>query len=101
VYVAGYGSGNENDKDRIKGEAQGLMGCADTSSSRINVIGQYSDYTGVCISDRNGCGDCFDGECCASLILRRANPIKFCAQTKTIILLTPLLELSHRTSQPS
>ncbi|KAJ7268479.1 hypothetical protein C8J57DRAFT_1325237 [Mycena rebaudengoi] len=60
VYVAGYGSGGEIDKNKIKGQAQGLMGCADKSSGRINAMQQFDDFTGVCISDRNGCSDCFD-----------------------------------------
>jgi hypothetical protein len=80
VYVAGYGSGSEIDKSKIKGQAQGLMGCADKSSGRINAMQQFDDFTGVCISDRNGCGDCFDGKCCASLVSCRAN-LTMCADS--------------------
>ncbi|KAI5474418.1 hypothetical protein MNV49_003359 [Pseudohyphozyma bogoriensis] len=59
VYAAGRASGVDYDKYTTQSEAAGLLGCGDASSDQINALQTFTDH-GICISDGNGCGDCFD-----------------------------------------
>ncbi|KAJ7926363.1 hypothetical protein B0H13DRAFT_1599678, partial [Mycena leptocephala] len=74
VYVARV---DESDlpgmRDQIRNEAAGLFGCADGSVNKINGMQQFNDKFnhGTCISDGNGCGDCFDGR--SLLFYRKSN----------------------------
>ncbi|KAF5346645.1 hypothetical protein D9758_013193 [Tetrapyrgos nigripes] len=61
VYVARMPQDSLKDNsDLIREQAAGLFGCADTSKNKVNVMTQLSNKIGVCISNGNGCGDCFD-----------------------------------------
>ncbi|KAJ8496319.1 hypothetical protein ONZ45_g12516 [Pleurotus djamor] len=66
VYVAGDNAfedpqgGFVIDGDRIFQEAAGLMGCGDPNGNTINAMQSFSDSHATCVSDGNGCGDCFD-----------------------------------------
>lgn len=43
------------DKDQTRGEAQGLLGCADTKKGKVNALDFVtSDMHGVCISNGKG-----------------------------------------------
>ncbi|CAL1699320.1 unnamed protein product [Somion occarium] len=59
VYVAR--SGNP-DKEQTRKEAQGLLGCGDTGSNKINGLDYFPDGHGVCLGGRDACGDCFDDQ---------------------------------------
>ncbi|GJE91142.1 hypothetical protein PsYK624_072910 [Phanerochaete sordida] len=52
--------GHTPDEAQTRADAQGLLGCADTAKNSINGLDFFDDGRGVCISDGNGCGDCFD-----------------------------------------
>ncbi|THU75611.1 hypothetical protein K435DRAFT_706803, partial [Dendrothele bispora CBS 962.96] len=61
VYVARMPADTIQDSSElIRKEASGLLGCADTSKNKVNVMEQLDNKVGVCISDGKGCGDCFD-----------------------------------------
>ncbi|KAL0581217.1 hypothetical protein V5O48_000805 [Marasmius crinis-equi] len=66
VYAAGDSAfedpqgGYLPDRDRTFEEAAGLLGCGDPSTNKINVMQSFSDNHAVCLSNGNGCGDCFD-----------------------------------------
>lgn len=66
VYVYGAsafsdpGGGYSIDSQLIKNEAAGLLGCGDTAANKVNAMQNFSDGHAVCVSDGNGCGDCFD-----------------------------------------
>ncbi|KAJ7268476.1 hypothetical protein C8J57DRAFT_1325235 [Mycena rebaudengoi] len=62
VYVTGFCDPSDlPDKEQIKSEAQGLLGCADKGKGLINGMHQFeSDRHATCVGGRNGCGDCFD-----------------------------------------
>ncbi|CAL1706547.1 unnamed protein product [Somion occarium] len=57
VYVA---RSDNPDKEQTRTEAQGLLGCGDTGANKINGLDFFADRHGVCLSNGNGCGDCFD-----------------------------------------
>ncbi|KAL0581216.1 hypothetical protein V5O48_000804 [Marasmius crinis-equi] len=65
VYVAGVTGGDVISRDQTRQEAQGLLGCGDAGANKINGMQKFDDGHGVCFSNGNGCGDCFDdaGEC--------------------------------------
>ncbi|EIM91785.1 uncharacterized protein STEHIDRAFT_151145 [Stereum hirsutum FP-91666 SS1] len=61
VYVADGGAKNfQFVSETIRNEAAGLLGCGDTSKDKINGLDFFEDGHGTCISNGNGCGDCFD-----------------------------------------
>ncbi|PWN88748.1 hypothetical protein FA10DRAFT_172357 [Acaromyces ingoldii] len=66
VYAAGDNAfedpqgGFTLDRDRFYEEAGGLLGCADASKNKVNGLQNFSDGHHICISNGDGCGDCFD-----------------------------------------
>lgn len=54
------------DKEQTRLDASSLLGCADKANNKINGLLFTETAYGVCISNGNGCGDCF-GELVASL----------------------------------
>ncbi|CAA7259340.1 unnamed protein product [Cyclocybe aegerita] len=60
-----YASGDSDEgpvpnAETIRSRAAGLLGCGDTGSNKVNALGVAGDGSGVCISNGDGCGDCFD-----------------------------------------
>ncbi|KIJ42251.1 hypothetical protein M422DRAFT_254658 [Sphaerobolus stellatus SS14] len=47
-------------RDTTRNEAASLLGCGDTQNNKINELVAFQDGHGVCLSNGNGCGDCFD-----------------------------------------
>ncbi|KAL0577526.1 hypothetical protein V5O48_004467 [Marasmius crinis-equi] len=60
VYVGGVSGGDVILKDQTRSEAQGLLGCGDSGKNLINGMQKFDDGHGVCLSNGDGCGDCFD-----------------------------------------
>ncbi|KAJ7913625.1 hypothetical protein B0H13DRAFT_1612376 [Mycena leptocephala] len=60
VYYASKVAGSKPDKGKTLQDAASLMGCADTAKNKINGMLNTEQAYGVCISNGNGCGDCFD-----------------------------------------
>ncbi|KAL8277803.1 hypothetical protein RQP46_009786 [Phenoliferia psychrophenolica] len=58
VYVAR--NVGDIDRETTRLQAQGMFGCGSVEANKINVLQVFPDGHGVCISDGNGCGDCFD-----------------------------------------
>ncbi|KAJ7486540.1 hypothetical protein FB451DRAFT_1391455 [Mycena latifolia] len=50
------------DKEQTRQDAMSLFGCADKSKNKINAMVFKSQGYGVCLSNGNGCGDCFDDD---------------------------------------
>ncbi|KAI5478839.1 hypothetical protein MNV49_004571 [Pseudohyphozyma bogoriensis] len=46
--------------ETIRQNAAGLLGCGDTGANKVNAMQKFDDGHAVCVSDGNGCGDCFD-----------------------------------------
>lgn len=59
VYYASKVAGGKPDKGKTLQDAASLMGCADTAKNKINGMLYTEQAYGVCISNGNGCGDCF------------------------------------------
>ncbi|KAJ7880078.1 hypothetical protein B0H13DRAFT_1886777 [Mycena leptocephala] len=59
VYFASK-TGGMPDEEQTRQDAMGLFGCADMAVNKINAMVFKEQAYGVCISDGNGCGDCFD-----------------------------------------
>lgn len=60
---AGFRTTANFDENSIRDRAAGLLGCGDTDNNKVNGLSVATvDGSGVCLSDGNGCGDCFDGE---------------------------------------
>jgi hypothetical protein len=51
------------DEEQTRQDAMGLFGCADMAVNKINAMVFKEQAYGVCISDGNGCGDCFGKLC--------------------------------------
>lgn len=68
VYVYGAsafsdpGGGYSYDSQLLKNEAAGLLGCGDTAANKVNGMQKFSDGHAVCLSNGDGCGDCFDDD---------------------------------------
>ncbi|ESK88845.1 hypothetical protein Moror_17067 [Moniliophthora roreri MCA 2997] len=60
VYVAGVTGGDVILSETTRQEAAGLLGCGDPSKNSINGMQKFDDGHGVCLSNGDGCGDCFD-----------------------------------------
>ncbi|KAJ6538161.1 hypothetical protein DFH09DRAFT_1399900 [Mycena vulgaris] len=60
VYFASKVAGGKPDKEQTRQDAMSLFGCVDMSSNKVNVLLFTEQAYGVCISNENGCGDCFD-----------------------------------------
>jgi hypothetical protein len=58
VYFASK-TGRKPDGEQTWRGAMGLFGCADMSANKINVMVFTEQAYGVCISNGDGCGDCF------------------------------------------
>jgi hypothetical protein len=58
VYFASK-TGRKPDREQTRRDAIGLFGCADVSVNKINAMVFTEQAYGVCISNGNGCGDCF------------------------------------------
>ncbi|ORX36081.1 hypothetical protein BD324DRAFT_630085 [Kockovaella imperatae] len=56
---ANPGSSLYQSSETLRQAAAGLLGCGDTSANKINGLDNLDGYA-ICISDGNGCGDCFD-----------------------------------------
>ena len=73
-YANGFRTQPNFDSDSIRSRAASLLGCGDSDKNSINGLQVTPvDGSGVCLSDGNGCGDCFDGECLGALLLRAEN----------------------------
>ncbi|KAJ7460172.1 hypothetical protein FB451DRAFT_1500440 [Mycena latifolia] len=59
VYFASK-TGGQPDKEQTRQDAISLFGCADISANKVNALRFAEQGYGVCLSDGNGCGDCFD-----------------------------------------
>ncbi|GJE91141.1 hypothetical protein PsYK624_072900 [Phanerochaete sordida] len=60
-YANGFRTQANFDSESIRGRAASLLGCGDTAKNSINGLQVTPvDGSGVCLSDGNGCGDCFD-----------------------------------------
>ncbi|KAJ7925594.1 hypothetical protein B0H13DRAFT_2229619 [Mycena leptocephala] len=61
-WAASYGGSGPTvpDKEQTRQDAMGLFGCADTAKNKINAMVFKDDGYGVCLSNGNGCSDCFD-----------------------------------------
>ncbi|GJE91139.1 hypothetical protein PsYK624_072880 [Phanerochaete sordida] len=60
-YANGFRTQPNFDSDSIRSRAASLLGCGDTDKDSINGLQVTPvDGSGVCLSDGNGCGDCFD-----------------------------------------
>ncbi|GJE91170.1 hypothetical protein PsYK624_073190 [Phanerochaete sordida] len=60
-YANGFRTTPNFDSESIRSRAASLMGCGDTAKNSINALQVTPvDGSGVCLSDGNGCGDCFD-----------------------------------------
>lgn len=46
--------GHAPDEAQTRADAQGLLGCADTTANKINGLDFFEDGRGVCISDGSG-----------------------------------------------
>ncbi|KAJ7598833.1 hypothetical protein C8J56DRAFT_1092710 [Mycena floridula] len=61
VYVARVAAADlDGKKEQIRNEAAGLFGCGDPSVDKVNAMQEFDDKHGTCISNGDGCGDCFD-----------------------------------------
>ncbi|KAJ6565675.1 hypothetical protein B0H10DRAFT_2359153 [Mycena sp. CBHHK59/15] len=60
VYFASKVAGGKPDKEKTRQDAISLFGCADTKVNKINGMVYTEQAYGVCISNGQGCGDCFD-----------------------------------------
>lgn len=58
MYYASH-VGNKPDKETVRNDAAGLFGCADLSVNKVNAMVFKENGDGVCISNGDGCGDCF------------------------------------------
>ncbi|KAL8278711.1 hypothetical protein RQP46_008780 [Phenoliferia psychrophenolica] len=67
VYVARDSS---IDRETTRLRAQALFGCGSVDANKINVLGIFDTNVGVCISDGNGCGDCFEDSDFAKVVKR-------------------------------
>jgi hypothetical protein len=76
-YAPGFRTQANFDEELTRQRAAGLLGCGDKDTNTINGLEvAQADGSGVCLSDGNGCGDCFDGMSCASTpkdVLTRRN----------------------------
>lgn len=60
-YANGFRTQPNFDKELIRSRAAALMGCGDPAKNKINGLQVTPvDGSGVCLSNGNGCGDCFD-----------------------------------------
>lgn len=50
------------DKEGTRNRVASLMGCGNPAVNKINAMEQADDLSATCLSNGNGCGDCFDGE---------------------------------------
>ncbi|KAJ7809674.1 hypothetical protein B0H13DRAFT_2385098 [Mycena leptocephala] len=62
AYYSPYPARDPNfDQELLRQRAQSLLGCGDTAVDKINGLEiTTADRSGVCLSNGNGCGDCFD-----------------------------------------
>ncbi|KAJ7705239.1 hypothetical protein B0H14DRAFT_3645634 [Mycena olivaceomarginata] len=58
VYFASK-TGRKPDREQTRRDAMELFGCADMSVNKINVMVFAEQAYGVCVSNGDGCGDCF------------------------------------------
>jgi hypothetical protein len=66
------------DKEQTRQDAMGLFGCADTAKNKINAMVFKDDGYGVCLSNGNGCSDCFGESGCGINQTR----VDFCTDDK-------------------
>ncbi|EIM91784.1 uncharacterized protein STEHIDRAFT_151144 [Stereum hirsutum FP-91666 SS1] len=60
-YAAGSHTTASVDSTTVRERAASLLGCGDTKTNKINGLEvAVGDGSGVCLSNGNGCGDCFD-----------------------------------------
>lgn len=75
MYHTDHNGGARDTFDLAKSEqsrlnAQTLLGCGDTESNKINVMGKF-DWTYLCISNGKGCGGECPGASLESALIRR------------------------------
>ncbi|KAJ7664085.1 hypothetical protein B0H17DRAFT_1336823 [Mycena rosella] len=69
---------NTLDRDSIRNRAASLLGCGDSGKNKINGLQVASgpDNSGVCLSNGDGCGDCFDNSDFTGRHYRRLRPLQ-------------------------
>jgi hypothetical protein len=51
--------GDKPDKEQTRLDAMGMLGCADHTVNKINIMVFKEQVYGVCLLNGNDCGDCF------------------------------------------
>ena len=60
--ILGFRTQANLDENSIRDRVAGLLGCGNAGANTINGLSVATiDGSGVCLSNGDGCGDCFDG----------------------------------------